>query len=148
MERYGNNWGGMLNMNRMIVVCAGLMFLGLSCLAGASDVRLNADASVPGATGKAHLSKEKNGNLKLKVEVQHLAKPGALTPSRQSYIVWTQARGKEAQNQGVLKVNDDLRGTFEATVSNEDFEVFITAEDNPKIDVPSEPRLLKGTMQP
>jgi hypothetical protein len=132
----------------MIVVYVALMFLGLSCLAGASDVRLNADSSVPGATGKAHLSKEKNGNLKLKVEVQHLAKPGALTPSRQSYIVWTQARGKEPQNQGMLKVNDDLRGTFEATVSNEDFEVFITAEDNPKMDVPSEPRLLKGTMQP
>ncbi len=135
-------------MNRMIVVYVALMFLGLSCLAGASDVLLNADSSVPGATGKAHLSKEKNGNLKLKVEVQHLAKPGALTPARQSYIVWTQARGKEPQNQGMLKVNDDLRGTFEATVSNEDFEVFITAEDNPKIDVPSEPRLLKGTMQP
>jgi len=33
-------------------------------------------------------------------------------------------------------------------VSNQDFEVFITAEDNAKIEVPSEPRLLKGTMQP
>jgi hypothetical protein len=138
----------MLNMNRMIAVYAGLMFLGLSCLAGASDVRLTADPSVPGAMGKAHLSKEKNGNLKLKVEVHHLAKPGALTPSRQNYVVWTQARGKEPQNQGVLKVNDNLEGTFEDTVSNEDFDVFITAEDNPKIDMPSEPRLLKGTMQP
>jgi hypothetical protein len=138
----------LVKMNRMIAIYAGLIFFGLTCIAGASDVRLTADASIPAALGKAHLSKEKNGNLKLKVEVHHLAKPGALTPSRQNYVVWTQARGKEAENRGVLKVNDKLEGTFEDTVSNQDFEVFITAEDNDKIEVPSEPRLLKGTMQP
>jgi hypothetical protein len=137
----------MVKINR-IVMYASLMFFGLTCLAGASDVRLTSDPSVPAAMGKAHLSKEKNGNLKLKVEVHHLAKPGALTPSRQNYVVWTEARGKDPENRGVLKVNDKLEGTFEDTVSNEDFEIFITAEDNAKIDVPSEPRLLKGTMQP
>ena len=63
-------------------------------------------------------------------------------------MVWIQARGKDPQNQGVLKVNDKLEGTFENTVSNQDFDVFITAEDNPKAEFPSEPKLLKGTMQP
>jgi hypothetical protein len=138
----------LVKMNRIIAIYSGLIFFGLSCIAGASEVRLTADASIPAAVGKAHLSKEKNGNLKLKVEVHHLAKPGALTPSRQNYVVWTQARGKEPENRGLLKVNDKLEGTFEDTVSNQDFEVFVTAEDNAKIDVPSEPRLLKGTMQP
>jgi hypothetical protein len=47
----------------------------------------------------------------------------------------------------VLKVNDKLEGKFEDTVSNEDFEIFITAEDNSRAEVPSEVRLLKGTMQ-
>ena len=138
----------LVKMNRIIAIYSGLIFFGLSCIAGASEVRLTADASIPAAVGKAHLSKEKNGNLKLKVEVHHLAKPGALTPSRQNYVVWTQARGKGPENRGLLKVNDKLEGTFEDTVSNQDFEVFITAEDNAKIEVPSEPRLLKGTMQP
>jgi hypothetical protein len=138
----------MTQMNRMTAIFVGLVFFGLSCLAATSDVRLTTDPSIPAATGKAHLSKEKNGNLKLKVEVSHLAKPGALTPSRQSYVVWTQARGKEAENRGILKVNDKLEGNFEDTVSNEDFEHFITAEDNSRAEVPSEPRLLKGTMQP
>jgi hypothetical protein len=94
------------------------------------------------------LNKEKNGNLKLKVEVYHLAKPSALSPARQTYVVWTQARGKDPKNHGVLKVNDKLEGNFEDTVSNQDFDVFITAEDNPSIEAPSEPTLLKGTMQP
>ena len=136
----------MTKLIRKIAVC--LLFAGLTCLAGASDVRLTADASIPAATAKAHLKKEKNGNLKLKVEVYHLAKPGALTPARQVYVVWTQARGKDPQNRGALKVNNKLEGTFEDTVSNEDFDIFITAEDNPTAEVPSEPKLLKGTMQP
>jgi hypothetical protein len=137
----------MVKLDRLVMY-AGLLFFGLSCLARASDVRLTSDQSVPAATGKAHVSKEKNGNLKLKVEVHHLAKPGALTPSRQNYVVWTEARGKEPENRGLLRVNDKLEGNFEDTVSNEDFEIFITAEDNAKTDIPSEPRLLKGTMQP
>src|ERR1700685_2491983 len=134
-------------LKRTIATYACLFFIGLSGLASASDVRLTADPSIPAATGKAHLSKEKNGNLKLKVEVTHLAKPEALTPSRQVYVVWTQARGKEPENRGVLKVNNKLEGTFEDTVTREDFDVFITAEDNPRAEVPSQPRLLTGTMQ-
>jgi hypothetical protein len=117
-------------------------------LAVASEVRLTADPSTPAAVGKAHLNKEKNGNLRLKVEVYHLAKPSALTPARQTYVVWTQPRGKDPQNAGVLKVNDKLEGNFENTVANEDFDVFITAEDSGSVQIPSEPKLLKGTMQP
>jgi hypothetical protein len=135
-------------MNRRIAIFACLIAFGLCSLASASEVRLTADPSIPAAAGKARLSKEKNGNLKLKVEVYHLAKPGALTPARQTYVVWTQARGKDPQNRGVLRVNDKLEGNFEDTVSNQDFDVFITAEDNPKAEFPSEPTLLKGTMQP
>lgn len=135
-------------MHRIVAISACSVVLSLAVMALASDVRLTADSSIPAAAGKAHLSKEKNGNLKLRVQVYHLAKPGALTPSRQNYVVWTQARGKEPENRGVLKVNDKLEGNFEDTVSREDFEVFITGEDNARTEVPSDPRLLKGTMQP
>jgi len=138
----------MTKINRIVAICACLAFFGLGDLARASDVRLTADASIPAAAGKAHLSRDKNGNLKLKIEVFHLAKPGALTPSRQSYVVWTQAREKQPENRGQLRVNDKLQGHFEETVPNEDFEIFITAEDNARADIPSEPRLMKGSMQP
>ncbi len=137
-----------MKLKRKVAILACLICFGLSCVALAADVQLVADSSVPGAAGKAHLGKDKNGNLKLKVEVHHLARPSALTPARQNYVVWTQARGKEPENRGVLQVNKKLEGNFEDTVSREDFDVFITAEDNPRADVPSEPRLLKGTMQP
>jgi hypothetical protein len=138
----------MMKINRTLAICACLVSFALGGLAGASEVRLTTDSTIPAAVGKAHLSKEKNGNLKFKIEVYHLAKPGALTPARQTYVVWTQARGKDPKNQGVLKVNDKLEGTFENTVSNQDFDIFITAEDNPRAEYPSDPKLLKGTMQP
>ncbi len=137
-----------MKMNRTIALCIGLILFGITSIAGASDVKLTADPSIPAGAGKAHLSKEKNGNLKLKLEVHHLAKPGALTPAKQAYVVWMQPRGKDPQSLGVLKVNDKLEATFETTVSNEDFDVFITAEDNPSSQIPTEPKLLKGTMQP
>lgn len=139
----------MIKLNRNFAIYASLVVFILSCLAAASDVKLTADPSVPAAKGKAHLGKDKNGNLKLTIEVHHLAKPGALTPAKQNYVVWTQGRGKDPQNQGVLKVNDGLEGKLENTVTNnENFDVFITAEDDPAIKTPSEPKLLKGTLQP
>jgi hypothetical protein len=138
----------MLKLNRNFALYSTLVVLTLSCLVAASDVKLIADPSIPAAGGKAHLSKDKNGNLKLTVEVYHLAKPGALTPAKSSYVVWMQPRGKDPENLGVLKVNDKLEGKFETTVPNEDFDLLITAEDTPASKTPSGPELLKGTVQP
>lgn len=135
-------------MKRQLTLLACLLAFGLVYMAAASDVRLTADPSVPAAAGKAHVSKDNNGNLRLKLEVEHLAKAGALTPARQNYVVWVQPRGKEPQNEGILKVSNDLKGSFEGTVPREDFEVFVTAEDNPATQTPSEPKLLRAEIQP
>lgn len=137
-----------MNM-RLVTAMAALLFsLCLACTASASEVRLIADSSVPGAVGKAHLGKDKNGNLRLKLDVYHLAKPSALTPAKETYVVWIEARGKSAENQGQLQVNKKLEGKFENTTAYEDFDIFVTAEDNPRVESPSEPKVLKGTMQP
>lgn len=135
-------------MRHRMVITTLLVSLWLINATSASEVRLIADSSVPGSVGKAHLKKDKNGNLRLKLDVYHLAKPSALTPARQSYVVWIQGKGKNPENQGQLKVNNKLEGKFETTTSYEDFDLFITAEDNPRAESPSEPKLLKGTMQP
>ncbi len=135
-------------MRRAFPVLWIAMALALTGLAQARDIRLTADPSVPAAAGKAEVKHDRNGNLKIKVEVKHLAKPAALTPPAQAYVVWIQGRGKEPENQGQLKVNNDLDGSFEGTTSYAVFDVFITAEDNPAATAPSGPQLLKGSMQP
>lgn len=134
-------------MTRKLTLYACLLVFGLICTAVASDVPLIADPSVPAASGKAKIDKDNNGNLRLKLDVDHLAKPGALTPAKQNYVVWIQPRGKEPQNEGTLKVGGNLKGNFEATVPREDFEVFVTAEDNPAAQMPSGPKLLRAEIQ-
>ena len=64
--------------------CIAIMFV-VTGLAEATDIRLTADPSVPAAAGKAELDHDRNGNLQLKVEVKHLAKPTNLTSPKQVY---------------------------------------------------------------
>lgn len=135
-------------MRRALPAICIAILLALSGLAEARDIQLIADPTVPAAAGKVELNHDRNGNLKVKVEVQHLAKPGALTPAKQAYVVWIQSRGKEPENQGQLKVNDELKGSFETTTSYPAFDIFVTAEDNPATTTPSGPQILKGTMTP
>ena len=135
-------------MKLMIVVSVLFVSSLFVSSASASDVRLVADPSVPGAVGKANLHKDKNGNLRLKLDVYHLAKPSALTPAKQTYVVWIEGRGKSPENQGQLRVNNKLEGKFENTINYEVFDLYVTAEDNPSVQTPSEPKVLKGTMQP
>lgn len=127
--------------------CVALL-LSFVTLAKAKDFKLINDASVPGATGKVDVGKDRNGNYRLKLEVEHLAKPTGLTPAKQAYVVWVQGRDGQPQALGQLRVNDDLKGTLETTTPHlaDQFEVFITAEDNPSTQVPSEPRLLRATV--
>ncbi|MCU1307313.1 MAG: hypothetical protein JWN45_2008, partial [Acidobacteriaceae bacterium] len=56
--------------------------------------------------------------------------------------------GKGPENQGQLKVNDNLDGSFEGSTPYPVFDIFITAEDSPAASTPSGPQLLKGSMQP
>lgn len=134
-------------MRRALPALCIVIVLSLSGLAMARDIRLTADPSVPAAAGKVELNHDRNGNLKVKLKVEHLAKPQALTPPKHAYVVWLQPRGKEPENQGQLKVNDDLKGSFETTTSYPAFDIFVTAEDNPAATTPSGPPLLKGSMQ-
>jgi hypothetical protein len=124
-----------------------LMFL-FATLAEAREYKLINDPSMPAAAGKVNVSKDKNGNYRIKLEVYHLAKPTSLTPPKQAYFVWVQRPDSQPELLGELKVNDNLEGTLESTVPRvgDRFDVFVTAEDNPSATVPSEPRVLHTTV--
>jgi len=133
-------------MKHIIYFCVAIF--ALTTFAMARDIRLTASSSVPAAEGKVSTDKDQNGNLKVKLETRHLAKPANLTPSATAYVVWIQARGKEPENQGALKVGNDLEGKFETTTRYEAFDIFVTAENNPTATSPSGTEVLRGTVQP
>jgi hypothetical protein len=131
-------------MQRILLLSVALLvFAGLS---QAKGVQLIADSSVPAARGQVNTSKDDNGNIRVKLKVRHLAKPTSLTPAKQAYVVWVQGKAAEPEKIGMLQVNDNLDGSLEATSSHKEFDIFITAENDPSAQVPTGARLLHGTV--
>ena len=119
----------------------------LTTAAWSREDRLTNTGLTPAAQGKVTTSTDRNGNTEVEVKVEHLATPQSLTPARQTYLVWVQPRGQQAQLLGALRVNSDLQGSLKGTTTFKDFEVLVTAEDNTKPDIPSDSVILKGTVE-
>ena len=133
---------------KLRLVC---MFVGLSIsigIASAKKYPLAADKSVPAARGHVDIGRDKNGNTKVEIEVEHLATPDNLTPPRTVYVVWFQERGAEPLNQGSLKPNKDLKATFKSVSALKSFEVFISAESDSNTKSPSGTEVLRASVQP
>lgn len=132
---------------RNITLLTIFTFLLLTVAAWGREDRLTNTGATPAAMGKVNTDNDRNGNTGVEVEVKHMATPQSLTPSKTSYVVWVQPRGKEPEALGALRVNSDLEGSLKATTPYKDFDIFITAEDNPKPDTPSGMVILKGTVE-
>jgi hypothetical protein len=118
----------------------------LATAAWGREDRLTNTGAAPAAEGKVNTDNDRNGNTGVDVEVKHMATPQSLTPAKQTYLVWVQARGKDPELLGALRVNDNLEGSLKAATPYKDFEIFITAEDNIKPDAPSSMVILKGAV--
>src|SRR5437762_2661875 len=81
----------------------------------AGDIPLVASSIVPAATGKVSYEHDRNGNLKFRISTKHLAAPERLTPAKSAYVVWIRPNDGQPQNAGVLRINNDLEGSFSAT---------------------------------
>jgi hypothetical protein len=90
---------------------------------------------------------DRNGNIKLQIQTKNLAAPERLTPAKVAYVVWIEPRDGQPQNAGVLKVNDDLDGSFRTTTASKAFDVKVTAEDNPTVSQPTGPEIFHGGVQ-
>jgi hypothetical protein len=127
---------------------AGILILcSMVGVAFAGEVQLIADPSVPAATGKLNFEHDKNHNIKFHIDAKHLARPDALTPAKSVYVVWVKARGKDPQNAGILSVDQNLEGSFRGTTPYQTFDVFVTAEESPRVDYASGTQILHGTVQ-
>ena len=134
-------------MRRLYTVWLTLALLGTLAFA-AKKYPMTAASTVPGARAEVEISKDKNGNTRLNMTVQHLANLENLTPRASAYVVWLQERGGNAANQGQLKVDKNLKATFKAVTPFKSFEVFVTAEQDPRITSPSGAEVLRATIQP
>jgi hypothetical protein len=108
---------------------------------------MTAASIVPGARAEVAISQDKNGNTKLEMTVQNLANLANLTPRAVAYVVWFKEQGGNAENHGQLKVDKNLKATFETVTPFKSFDVFVTAEQDARTKDPSGPEVLKATIQ-
>jgi hypothetical protein len=119
----------------------------LATAAWGREDRLSNTGVAPAAEGKIITDTDRNGNTGVEIQVKHLATPESLKPAKQAYLVWVQPRGKDPELLGALRVNEGLEGSLKAATPHKDFEVFITAEDSMKPDMPSSTVILKGAVE-
>lgn len=96
---------------------------------------------VPAATGNVDVSKDKNKNYVINVNIANLAEPQRLTPSKDVYLVWMESQGSTAKKLGQISPSSGtfskaLKATLSATSVDEPSRVFITAENNADIQYP------------
>jgi hypothetical protein len=82
-----------------------------------------------GAVAKLDV-KANTGNTELTLKVDHLAKPSLLSQPASNYVVWVQLPGQQAVNEGLLRVDDNLKGEVKATTTATRFTVLVTAEES------------------
>src|SRR5579863_1836647 len=108
----------------MKITIAIVAWLAVWPLAGAKVYQMTPAVGVPGATGVVKVQSSKdNGNMKLDIRVDHLARPGSLTPSANNYLVWIRPNGGEAFKQGAIGVDKNLKGELKLETVSKDFDV-------------------------
>lgn len=113
---------------------------------GGEKIQMTASHEVPAAQGTITVKNSKNHNTDVTVKVQHLAEPSSLTPPADVYVVWFQPSGQDAKNEGELMVQGNRGGDLKTETPFKHFEVFITAEKNARVEQPTGPRVLSGTV--
>jgi hypothetical protein len=130
---------------RSVLLCGALLVLAPA--GWTKNYHMTASDQVPGATAELNVAKEKNGNVQISLKANHLARPGRLTPSANTYVVWLQQEGSQPQSQGELEIGDNLRGELKAATPLHDFKVFVTAETDAQTKLPSDQIVLRATVQ-
>jgi hypothetical protein len=129
-----------------------VMFIALALLCpiaqAAKKYPMTASSTVPAARGQVEIDKDKNGNIRVNMSVEHLASPQNLTPPAAVYVVWLQEQGGDPQNQGQLKVDKNLKASFETVTPAKSFDLFVTGERDYGAKAPTGPDILRTAIQP
>jgi hypothetical protein len=128
----------------LIFVFAGLL---MSTAIIAKTFPLTSSPAVPAAAGTVDIHKDKNGNTEVTIKAEHLAQPALLTPPASAYVVWFQESGQPAMNQGQFKVEKSLKSEFKTTTPMKNFDLFVTAENDPLTKFPAGVSVLKTKIQ-
>lgn len=122
----------------VVLFSAILIFSASSC---AQKIAFAPSSIVPAAQGSVKVKTDSNKNHTIQVDLFNLAEPTKLQPPKQLYIVWMLTDQNETKNIGQIKTSSgtfskSLKASFQTVTSFKPIKIFITAEDDPNIQVP------------
>lgn len=126
-------------LNVLLTVVSSILVLSFSsCSQKANFLISNV---VPAAKGSVTVSKTKNDNYEVSVQLTDLADPGRLQPAKSLYVVWMETGNNPTQNIGQIKTSSgflskNMKSSFKTTSSSRPTKIYITAEDDSSIQYP------------
>jgi hypothetical protein len=129
-----------------VLIAVAMLAFGVT--AWAKTYTFQATSITPGATGTVDVKADKSGgNTNVAITVDHLARPTLLTPAANEYVVWIEPEDGVPQNQGVLRVGDNEKGSLKMTTTSSKFKVMVTAETETHPQAPSNRVVLRADVQ-
>lgn len=92
---------------------------------------------IPAAEAVVKVEKNKNDNYELELDIENMARPERLTPSRRNYVVWMDTERHGTINLGNLRIDRKNRASLTTVTPYKPIRVFITAEDRQGVVTPS-----------
>lgn len=124
----------------MIVLITVLLVSSFSSCA--KKIMFEQSSIVPGAEGSVKITKDKNSNYSIHIDVLHLAEPKRLQPAKSVYLVWMQADDNSTKNIGILNsssslLSKTLKASLHTVTPFKPTRIYVTAEDDSKITFPA-----------
>lgn len=122
----------------IVVLCTGALFI----TACSHKMGFQPSSVVPAADGDVKVKKDDNNNYRVEVKITHLAPSDKLQPPRQTYVVWIETEQSGLKNLGQLNsgtgfLSNTLKAELNTVTPYKPTRLFITAEDDPRINYPS-----------
>jgi len=144
-RQVNSGWFGRCTPRALFSIVPVIFLLGIWPLPH-SKIIMRSSQSVPAAKGVIHASHDDNKNIKLEMNVQYLAQPGALTPPAAAYVVWLQPENDSAQNKGELKIDKNRNGNLTIVTPLKRFEIYITPEQSTQATAPTGEHVLSANV--
>ena len=128
-----------LTKNILLGVLTSMLILSFySC---ATKAKFETSSVVPSARGEVKVTKDKNNNYSIKVDLNNLAEPNRLTPPKKCYVVWMETNENVTKNIGQINTSSSmlsktLKASFATVSSSKPTKIYITAEDEANIQYP------------
>jgi hypothetical protein len=102
---------------------------------------------VPAAEGKVKMKTDRNKNFVISIEIFNLALPNRLDPSKNTYVVWMDDGNNNIKNMGQIKssapfMSKAMKASFKNISSFRPVKIFITAEYEANVQIPSAEKVL------